>query len=243
MLTLNEIGDRKIGLALSGGSVRGIAHIGVIKALAEAGIQPSIITGTSVGSLVGAALAAMMKWPEILKMAREVFWPSLLNAKRLEQFCARWLPENFEDLQLPFAAIASTVPGRRTVILKSGNLAAAISASCAIRVLRRPVSLNGDRLEDGGSSCVLPSVVCRQMGADFVIASDVWEWSALLRGAGVTPAHHQASRLYPRQYLRAVSNTNALIHTPIPLTAYLPGSVNRLVAAGEASARGVDFEQ
>jgi predicted acylesterase/phospholipase RssA len=176
-------------------------------------------------------------------MACEVFWPSLLNTKRLERFCAKWLPTNFEDLQLPFAAIASTVPGRKTVILKSGNLAEAISASCAIRVLRRPKSLNGDRLEDGGSSCVLPSVVCRQMGADFVIASDVWEWSALLSGAGVTPAHHQAARLYPRQYLFALSHTNALIKTPAPLAGYLPGSVNRLIAAGEAAAQNADFSK
>ncbi len=71
----NEAGIRKIGLALSGGSVRGIAHIGVLKALSEAGIQPAIIAGTSVGSLVGAAIAAGLKWPDILKMAREVFWP------------------------------------------------------------------------------------------------------------------------------------------------------------------------
>src|SRR6266852_4659565 len=163
LLAQNEVGARKIGLALSGGSVRGIAHIGVLKALSEAGIQPAVLAGTSVGSLIGAAIAAGLKWPDILKMAREVFWPGLLNGKRLEQFCAKWLPENFADLQVPFAAIATRVPGGQTVILRAGNLAAAISASCAIRVIRRPVSLNGDRLKDGGMSCVLPSIVCRQM--------------------------------------------------------------------------------
>jgi len=239
----NALGGRTIGLALSGGSVRGIAHIGVIKVLAEADIRPTIIAGTSVGSLVGAAIAAGLKWPDILKMAREVFWPGLLNAKRLERFCAQWLPETFADLQLPFAAIATTVPGKQTVILRSGNLAAAISASCAIRVIRRPVSLNGDRLKDGGMSCVLPSVVCRQMGADFVIGSDVWELSALLRGVGVSLAHRQASRFYPRQYMTAVRDTDALIQTSVPLIGYLPGpgSINRLVAAGEAAARDVDL--
>jgi len=76
MLERSEASHRKIGLALSGGSVRGIAHIGVIKVLAEAGIQPTIIAGTSVGSLVGAAIAAGLKWPDILKMAREVSGPA-----------------------------------------------------------------------------------------------------------------------------------------------------------------------
>jgi NTE family protein len=216
----------------------------VLKALTEAGIQPVIIAGTSVGSLIGAAIAAGLKWPDILKMAREVFWPGLLNGKRLERFCARWLPANFGDLQLPFSAIATAVPDRQTVILKSGNLAAAISASCAIRGLRRPVSLNGDRLKDGGMSCVLPSTVCRQMGADFVIGSDVWELSALMRGLGVGPTHSHASRFYPRQYMTALRDTDALIQTSVPLIGYLPGpgSIDRLVSAGEAAAHDVDLK-
>jgi len=96
--------------------VRGIAHIGVIKVLAEAGIQPTIIAGTSVGSLVGAAIAAGLKWPDILKMAREVFWPGLLIGKRLERFCAKWLPETFCRPATPLRAIATTVPGKQTVI-------------------------------------------------------------------------------------------------------------------------------
>jgi NTE family protein len=243
LLAQNEGEVRKIGLALSGGSVRGIAHIGVLKALSEAGIQPAIIAGTSVGSLIGAAIAAGLKWPDLLKMARDVFWPELLNGKRLERFCARWLPATFADLQFPFAAIATTVPERQTVVLRSGNLAAAISASCAIRGIRRPVSLNGDRLKDGGMSCVLPSVVCRQMGAEFVIGSDVWELSALLRGVGVAPTHSHASRFYPRQYMIALRDTDVLVQTSVPLIGYLPGpgSIDRLVSAGEAAVHNVDL--
>ncbi len=197
---LREFRHRKIGLALSGGSVRGIAHIGVIKALTEAGIRPSIVVGTSVGSLVGAAFAAGMNWQEILQMARDVFWPHLLNGRRLD-------------------------------------------ASCAMRVIRRSVSLGGMRLEDGGTSCVLPSEICRRMGADVVIASDVWEFSALLRGVGVGPAHVHARRVYPRQYMNAVSNTDLLVHTDVPLIGYLPGkrSVDRLFAAGEIAANKAEF--
>ncbi len=240
---LREFRHRKIGLALSGGSVRGIAHIGVIKALTEAGIRPSIVVGTSVGSLVGAAFAAGMNWQEILQMARDVFWPHLLNGRRLEEFCRKWLPESFVDLRVPFAAIATTVHKKQTVVLNSGKLAPAISASCAMRVIRRSVSLGGMRLEDGGTSCVLPSEICRRMGADVVIASDVWEFSALLRGVGVGPAHVHARRVYPRQYMNAVSNTDLLVHTDVPLIGYLPGkrSVDRLFAAGEIAANKAEF--
>jgi NTE family protein len=245
MVELEEFKHRKIGLALSGGSVRGIAHIGVIKALSELGIRPTVVAGTSVGSLVGAAVAAGMEWPEILRMARDVFWPNLLNGKRLEKFCAQHLPEDFADLRLPFAAIATSVPDRRTVVLTSGKLAPAISASCAIRVIRRPVSLGEDRLKDGGMSCVLPSVISRQMGAELVIASDVWEMSALLRGVGVGASHVHASRVYPQQYLRAVLNTSVLVQTSVPLMGYLPGreSIDRLVAAGEAATHRADFNK
>src|SRR6185295_9491896 len=104
---LHKLGFRRIGLALSGGSVRGLAHIGVIKGLAKAGIRPIAIAGTSVGSLVGAAVAAGMGWLEVAEMARSVFWPSLLNGERLESFCGTHLPESFEHLHFPFAALAT----------------------------------------------------------------------------------------------------------------------------------------
>ena len=73
-----------MGLALSGGAVRGLAHIGVIKALDEIGIKPRVVAGTSVGSIIGAALAAGKDWREIADMARTIFWPSLLRGQTLE---------------------------------------------------------------------------------------------------------------------------------------------------------------
>src|SRR5205807_3030879 len=133
-------------------------------------------------------LASGMGWRELADMARDVFWPSLLHGGRLEQFCQKHLPRSFADLQLPFAALATALPGRRVITLTSGKLASAINASCCIPV-RRAVRLNGQKLKDGGLVCVLPSLVCREMGANFVIASDVWEVSAFMRGVGVPVGH------------------------------------------------------
>lgn len=234
---------RRIGLALSGGSVRGIAHIGVIKALTEFGIEPSVVVGTSAGSLIGAGIAAGMSWQELKQMAEAVFWPSLLNGVKLEHFCRRYLPSSFADLKLPFAAVATTVPRKQTVLLTTGKLATALSASCAMRVVRRAVPLNGERLKDGGISCVLPTLECRGLGAEFVVGSDVWEFSALLRDFGVSASHPRAHRVYPRQYLNAVHGSDLLIQPDIPIKVYVPGclSVNELIRAGEkATHRGLD---
>jgi NTE family protein len=238
MSRLYSLESQRIGLALSGGGLRGIAHIGVLKVLAECEIRPSVVAGTSIGSIIGAGIAAGMSWQELAAMARKVFWPSLLHGSALERFCARQFPVNFADLSLPFVATATAVPAKQTVVLRTGRLAPAISASCAVH-LRRPVVIAGKRLKDGGFSCVLPSRVCRDLGAGFVIASDVWEFSAMFRGIGITHRHRLAERVYPPHYMRAVQSSDLLIQPAIPLSSYvlLPGFVDRLIASGEAAAR------
>lgn len=233
---LDSLQSKRVGLALSGGAVRGLAHIGVIKALHELGIKPTVITGTSVGSIIGAALAAGHDWREMAEMARAVFWPSLLQGNKLEQFCRDYLPESFADLEHPFAAVATVLPRNEPVIITAGPLPSAISASCAVRLFRRPVLRDGFRLKDGGFSCVLPTRVCRELGAEFVIGSDVWEWSSLMRSLGNSP-HEQrwTNRAYPRHYRSALSHTDIHIHPHIPAHGYLPSAaaVDRMIAIGE----------
>ncbi|HLA10535.1 MAG TPA: patatin-like phospholipase family protein [Pyrinomonadaceae bacterium] len=236
---LRSTQNRRIGLALSGGAVRGLAHIGVIKALHEWGIQPVAIAGTSVGSIIGAALAAGMQWHEMAAMAKSVFWPQLLHGKTLEQFAAKHLPTTFERLRTPFAAVATVVPGNRPVALNTGSLSSAISASCALRLLRRPVKRDGLDLKDGGFSCVLPSGVCRELGADLVIGSDVWEWSSLMRSLGCSPTDRRwTARAYASHYRLAVAQTDIHIHPEIPAAGYLPGvaAVDRMIQVGERTA-------
>ena len=236
---LHQLRSLRVGLALSGGSVRGLAHIGVVKALAEAGIQPAVIAGTSAGSLIGAMLASGMDWDQIASLARKTFWPKLLHGDTLERFCAEHLPATFAGLALPFAAITTELPAKRTVILTQGDLASAISASCALRGVRRRVRREGKQLKDGGIACVLPSEACRTMGADFIVGSDVWEVSSLLRGFGIGPHHPQASRAYPSHYCSAIRNTDLLIHPSVPLAGYLPRplAVERMISVGEHATR------
>jgi NTE family protein len=236
---LHLLRSKKIGLALSGGGVRGLAHIGVIKALAEVGIRPAFIAGTSAGSIIGAGMAAGMDWRDLATMARSVFWPGLLHGGRLERFCAGHLPERFSQLTHSFVAVATSVPDRRVVALKEGPLASAISASCAIPFLRRPVEREGERLVDGGVACVMPSAICSEQGAEFVIASDVWEYSSLMSALGCHPASVSHSRFFPRHYRLAVSRTDLHIRPSIPLSGYVPGAaaIERMIATGEDAAR------
>lgn len=213
--------------------MRGLAHIGVIKALHEVGIKPTVVAGTSVGSVIGAALSAGHDWRAIADLARSVFWPQLLHGKTLERFSVRHLPQSFEDLEIRFAAVATMVPSGGAFTITSGQLSSAISASCALRVLRRPVKREGLQLKDGGFSCVLPTHACRKLGADFVIASDVWEWSSMLRSLGCSPS--KTARFYPTHYQSALAHTDLHIHPEIPISGYVPGptAVDRMIAVGE----------
>ena len=240
MSGFHQLRSRRIGLALSGGSVRGLAHIGVIKVLSEAGIKPVFVSGTSAGSLIGAMFAAGMEWREMASLARQTFWPGLLHGETLERFCAKHLPATFAELKLPFTASTTELPAKVTMIIGNGELASAISASCALRGVRRPVRREGKRLKDGGIACVLPSEACRAMGSDFVIGSDVWELSSLLRGFGIGPYHPRAKHAYPLHYLSALRHTDLLIFPEVPLAGYVPtsGAIDRMISAGEDAARG-----
>lgn len=236
---LHKLRSRRIGLALSGGSVRGLAHIGIIKVLAEVGIRPAVIVGTSAGSLIGAAAAAEIDWERLRQMACEVFWPSLLTRSGFERFCSIYLPATFHDLKIPFAAVATSLPDKRPVVIAEGPLASALSASCAMRLVRRPVTRNGHRLKDGGIACVLPAGACRDLGAEMVIGSDVWELSSALRSLGLNPTHPRGRHAYPKHFQTALQHVDVLLQPDIPATGYLPGSkaVDLMIEAGERAAR------
>jgi NTE family protein len=176
----------RIGLALSGGAARGIAHVGVLRALAEHNIPIDCIAGTSAGALVGGVLASGMALSEIESLGMSLRWRDVgrmtmsrmgfQSNERLEQYLRARLPiTRFEELPIPFAAVATDLQTGTGVILQGeGDLPFAIRASCAIPGWYIPVTdERGRQLVDGGLVANIPSDVARSMGADIVIAVDV----------------------------------------------------------------------
>ncbi|HSE24943.1 MAG TPA: patatin-like phospholipase family protein [Pyrinomonadaceae bacterium] len=185
-----------IGLALSGGAARGMAHVGVLRALLENDIPLDFIAGTSAGSIVGGAFAAGMPVEEIAQLSRELRWRDIgrvtvsrlgiQSNERLEHFLRARLPKTrFEEMQVPFAAVATDLKSGAAVVLKDeGDVPFAIRASCAIPGWYVPVLDNeGRQLVDGGLVAVVPSSVARSLGADVVIAVDVNAEGATFFGA------------------------------------------------------------
>jgi len=175
-----------IGLALSGGAARGLAHVGVLRALIENKIPIDCVAGTSAGSIVGGAFAAGMSIDEIEALGRGLRWRDIgrvtmsrlgvQSNDRLEHFVRDRLPKSrFEDLLIPFAAVATDLnTGAAVVMRDQGDVAFAIRASCAIPGWYVPVTdQEGRQLVDGGLVAVVPATVARSLGADIVIAVDV----------------------------------------------------------------------
>ena len=160
---LTKFTKRKtIGLALSGGSTYGAAHIGVLQVLHEAGVKPDFVAGTSAGALVGAAYCAGIPLIELEELFLTISWPnlvkpsihrriSLLDTQPMENFLKKRLGDiDFKDLKIPFAVIACDVHSGERVVLDSGPLVRAVRASSAIPVLFTPVEIDGRLLVDGG---------------------------------------------------------------------------------------------
>ncbi|MGA9998254.1 MAG: patatin-like phospholipase family protein [Pyrinomonadaceae bacterium] len=176
----------RIGLALSGGAARGIAHVGVLRALAQHGVPIDYVAGTSAGALVGGAFAAGMSLEEIEEIGRNLSWRLLgrmtlsrlgvQSNARLEDFIRPRLPvTRFEQLPVPFAAIATDLHSGSAVVMSGeGDIAFAIRASCAIPGWYIPVTdEHGRQLVDGGLVANIPAAAARSLGADIVIAVDV----------------------------------------------------------------------
>jgi len=174
---------KKIGLALGSGSARGWSHIGVIHGLLEEGIDIDIVCGTSIGSIVGGALAAGAL-DKLDKWARELAWSDILGfmdvtlprsglieGDRIAKFFRENLSDpNIEDLPLPFAAVSTDMSSGREVWLQKGSLIDAIRASISLPGIFTPFKQGERWLVDGGLVNPVPVSLCRAMGADVVIA-------------------------------------------------------------------------
>jgi len=175
----------RIGIALGSGSARGWAHIGVLAALAEAGISPEVVSGTSIGSLVGAVYAddnlpALERWVTALTWRKVVgyfdlsFSGGLLKGSKLfEDLHSGFLDKRIEELKRPFGAVATDLGNGREVWLRTGPVADAVRASIAMPGLFTPRARDEQLLVDGALVNPVPVSMARALGADFVIAVDL----------------------------------------------------------------------
>jgi len=182
----NRWNSGKIGLALGGGSARGWAHIGVIRALNEAGIDIDYIAGTSIGSVVGSVFASgnikdleevavRLDWKQIAYLFDVVLPKSgLIDGKKVAGFVRNHLRKsNIEELPIPFCAVSTDLDTGHEVVIRKGDIIEAVRASISIPGIFTPVRNNGRILVDGGLVNPVPVSVVREMGADFVIAVDL----------------------------------------------------------------------
>jgi NTE family protein len=179
---------QQVGLALSGGGARGLAHIGVLTVLEQAGIAVDCLAGTSMGGFVAAAYAAGLTAGQLKAEALRLSHPrnflplidlslprrGLLKGARVYEYVARLLGERtFDDLLLPVTLVAVDLNAACEVHLTQGLVADAVRATIAVPGVFEPVERDGQLLVDGGLLNNLPADVAREMGAQTVIAVDV----------------------------------------------------------------------
>jgi len=176
----------KIGLALGSGSARGLAHLGVIRAIEDAGIGVDLIAGTSMGALIGAIHAAgkldeleaaflAFDWKKTASFFDVVLPKSgLLDGARVSELVRAHIhADTIEALPILFAAVATDIVSGEEVVIRSGDVIEAVRASISVPGIFTPVRSNGRILVDGGLTNPVPVSAARAMGADIVIAVDL----------------------------------------------------------------------
>ncbi|OGS91675.1 MAG: patatin [Gallionellales bacterium GWA2_60_18] len=176
----------RVGLALGSGSARGLAHLGVIRAIEDAGIEIDFIAGTSMGALTGAIHAAgqldelqaafrAFDWRRMISFFDVVLPKSgLLDGASVSELVRAYIhADSIETLPIPFAAVATDIVSGEEVVIRNGDVIEAVRASISVPGIFTPVRSNGRILVDGGLTNPVPVSVARAMGADIVIAVDL----------------------------------------------------------------------
>ncbi len=175
---------KTLGLALGAGGSRGVAHIGFLQALEEAGIKPDYISGCSMGSVVGAGYASGMALSDMKKAALSLRFFNLLSltarpgglfdTHNIRRILKKYIGDiTFDDLQIPFTCIAVDMMTQKVIELSEGSLLDAVVASSSIPAIFKPQEKDGMRLVDGGVLERVPVRRVKKMGADVVVAVDV----------------------------------------------------------------------
>jgi len=237
-----------VALALGSGGARGFAHIGVIKALEEAGIVPDIVTGSSSGAVVAALYASGRQARELEEIALglergdlvdyTLFGNGWVKGEALQDFVNRMVNGRpIERLARPFAVIATEARSGRMVIFNRGDTGVAVRASASVPRIFVPPVINGEEYVDGGLSSPVPVKVARTMGADVVIAVDVsWFAQARARGADEMARYGRSERFV--RYGDELDTADVVIAPHTVRTRMLDfDHKENNIAAGEAAGR------
>jgi NTE family protein len=176
----------RIGLALGGGAARGFAHIGVIQVLEEAGIRPSLVVGSSAGSLVAALYASGKSGAELARLADAMDesaitdWSFPGRGLIRGEALARFVREHtgglaIEQMRLPLGIVATDLDNGQPILFQIGDPGVAVRASSAVPAVFQPVRIGSREYVDGGLVSPVPVRFARQMGAELVIAVDITE--------------------------------------------------------------------
>lgn len=175
----------RVALVLGGGGLRGYAHIGVLQALEEAGIHPGLVVGTSIGAIVGAAYASGTSPDQLWQQANTMrvraladvalSGPGFVKGEAL----ARWAntlvgDRTIESFPVRFAAVATDIERSLPYVITQGDAGEALRASAAIPGVFLPVQSAGHVLVDGGVASLVPVRAARALGANVVIAVDIY---------------------------------------------------------------------
>ncbi len=176
----------RIGLALGGGAARGFAHVGVIQVLEEAGIRPSLVSGTSAGSLVAAIYASGKSGAQLQKVAETmdevaiadwtlpIFSRGLLRGEALARYVNGQVGARLiENMPLPLGIVATDLNSGLDTLFQRGDTGTAVRASSAVPAVFQPVKISGREYVDGGLVSPVPVRAARKMGAELVIAVDI----------------------------------------------------------------------
>ncbi|RMF88362.1 MAG: patatin family protein [Nitrospinota bacterium] len=242
---------KTVGLALGGGAARGIAHIGVLKALTQAHIPIDFLAGTSSGSLIAACYAAGMPVEYMIERALQTHWrlltrlslqkTGLSSGEKLSAFLHSLLDhKHFADLQIPLAVVTTDLYSGEAYLIQSGEVEVAVRASCSVPGIFPPVSLHGKLLVDGGLVNNVPVDVVRQMGADIVIGVDVNEYSDSSQNLdNLFTIVLRSLNILMQQHVRRVLQEADVVLLP-PAARFSPLDLNHvaeMVALGEEAAR------
>lgn len=176
----------RIGLALGGGAARGFAHVGVIAVLEEAGLKPSVVVGTSVGSLVAALYASGKSSAQLQQTALNmeevaitdwmlpIVGRGLFRGEALGRYVNDLVAGRLiENMAIPLGIVATDLNSGRAVLFQRGDTGTAVRASSAVPAVFVPVKISGREYVDGGLVSPVPVRFARQMGAELVIAVDI----------------------------------------------------------------------